>query len=172
MLFAFAAASIALAACEKSDGCNAEPTANETAQPKEEPGNPVAPDGESADYYGQLPWTDVGEISLERLPVSGKCRQIEPGRLYVIRDAVALAAIVPDAPEVDFAAFTLLAVRVVTPYGIHALESGLCMDGDGFFYRATVTMNCATVIGDELLFVLAPRIDANAGVRFELVRTE
>ncbi len=61
----------------------------------------------------------------------------------------------------------MLAVRLVTPNGIHAVESGLDRTEVGYTYRVEAKTDCTEVIGDEMLLVAA-RIDADARIEFLL----
>lgn len=133
------------------------------------PEQPAGPDNGYVDgRTHQSPWEDTGEITLARLPLTAIVSEIKPNRLHVIRDAATLAAMATTDADIDFEANTVLAVRFVTPNGIYAVESGLCRTKDGYAYRAEAKTDCTEVIGNELLLVLAPRIEQDARIDFRL----
>lgn len=132
------------------------------------PEQPADPDNGYADCRTHLsPWEDTGEIALVRLPLTKIVSDIKPNRLYAIRDAATLAAIAATDADIDFDTHTVLAVRLVTPNGIHAVESGLDRTEVGYTYRVEAKTDCTEVIGDEMLLVAA-RIDADARIEFLL----
>lgn len=132
------------------------------------PEQPADPDNGYADCRTHLsPWEDTGEIALVRLPLTKIVSDIKPNRLHVIRDAATLASIAATDADIDFDTHTVLAVRLVTPNGIHAVESGLDRTEEGYTYRVEAKTDCTEVIGDEMLLVAA-RIDADARIEFLL----
>ena len=133
--------------------------------------DPPAPsdlgDNPADGFLPQSPWENCGEMALTRLPVEALRTPLDSERLYIVRDAEALEALARIDREIDFSAHTVLAFRIETPNGICRLTSALARTDGGYLYRVRVSMFETDVIGDEPLFVLAPRIGEHEEVRFE-----
>ena len=133
-----------------------------------DPPAPSDPGDNPADgFLPQSPWENCGEMALTRLPVEALRTPLDSERLYIVRDAEALEALAQIDREIDFSAHTVLAFRIETPNGIGRLTSALARTDGGYLYRVRVSMFETDVIGDEPLFVLAPRIGEHEEVRFE-----
>ena len=107
-------------------------------------------------------------MALTRLPVEALRTPLDSERLYIVRDAEALEALARIDREIDFSAHTVLAFRIETPNGICRLTSALARTDGGYLYRVRVSMFETDVIGDEPLFVLAPRIGGARGGSFRI----